>query len=291
MRKLLVALAIFILSATEVNATIDFTISNAQADGQNVTFDATLSGLASSSCPEGKCYFQGTLTKKDKSKYFGFTKNNSENWIAYVSKPDPGFIKSKFLFCEPVDDACSFSVAMKFNHDDPDYDGPGSYEVKLRRYTGNSNDKSGETEALDISLNVATPAPTPSPSPSPTPTPTESPTPDPTKTPTPTPKATKKVSTSMGGSLTPTPAPTTKSTNNSQSTSTPTSSSVALAGEATSAPAILGTMDPPEGSGDGVRVPPVALIMMGAGLVFVGIAGVSFWKSRYNESDPNDLSL
>lgn len=270
-----------LISTNGALAAITFTLSNPQVNNQDITFSASLSDIASQSCPSGKCYFQGMITKKGKSYYFGFTKNNAGELKGYLSSPDPNFITSNFLYCEPVNNSCEISVAMHFNHNDPDYEGPGEYEVKMKRYTGESSNGIFADNELVVSLSVATPTPSATPSPSPSPTASPSPTPTPTKSPSPspTPTPTKKVSASMGGGTTPTP--TSKATATPQGT--PTEEQIASLGDATSPPKILGTADS-EGGGNQSTRPIIALFMIGGGIAFVGIAGVSFLRTRYNQS-------
>lgn len=268
MKYLSVSLTFFILFlffSTPVLA-IDFTIFDPNVSENKITFEASVSGLTSSSCTENKCYFQGGI-QKDGGNFFGFTKNNSGDLIEYVSSPDPAFIKNKFLYCEPVDNACNFSVSMQFNHDDPKYDGPGEYKLKLKRYTGGS---SGSTEKdagpLDIQLSIETPQPTEKPTPEPTTEPTETPTPKPTKSPTPKPTASPKPSESPTASPSPVPE----------------------IGLATSTPAVLGT-DSEESKNTSSKIPIPALLMIIGGVSSMGVAGVSIFRKRYNK-DTSDFS-
>lgn len=259
---------------------ISFTLSAPQVDNKNITFNATLSDVTNQNCPTGKCYFQGMITKKDKTEYFGFTKNNAGELKAYVSSPSPDFIKNNFLYCEPVDNSCNLTVSMSFNHDDPKYDGPGEYIVKMKRYTGESSSESFADNDLSVELSLATPTPTSSPTSSPSPSPTPSPTSTPTlsKTPSPTPKATQRVSASMGGSSeTPTPSPT--------FTPRETPEPIKSLENATEPPKILGTTD--VDGGNSSTKPIVALFMIAGGVGFVSVAGVSLWRNRYNKNTPS----
>lgn len=254
----------FLALSGEVFA-VEFTVSNLKVDGQNIAFDAEISGLNESSCNEGKCYLQGSLKPKDGTYYFGFTKNNSNNWIEYVSSTNRDFIINNFLYCEVLDGVCQTKVEMRFNGDDPNYRGPGEYIVRLQRYTGNSDSAVAETATAEVSLAVATPSPSPTPEPTESPTPswspTPAPTPAPTKSPTPKPTPTKKPS----ATLAPTPVPT-----------------QVVLGEATSSPAVMGLESEVNESGTVGSSPPspVALATLGGGVLFVGVAGVSFWKAR-----------
>ncbi len=178
---------------------MEFVISNATVSSDNIiAVDIAMNEVSVINCPSGKCYLQGFLSKKEASKYFGFTENTKGDWIAYQPKPEKAFIVNNYLACEIVEAACHVVGRMKFNHDDPKYEGPGEYEVKFARYTGESDNKAGEyTNALTINLAVATPASTqtptsgptytPTPVPIETPIPTNTPTSRPTRTPTPKP--------------------------------------------------------------------------------------------------------
>lgn len=267
-------LATFIISlfvfTSEIKA-VEFSISNPKVDGQDITFDAVIADLSASSCPNAKCYLQGAIRMEGKNNYFGFTKNNSGEWIEYVSSTNKNFITEKFLYCEvTADKECKTTVSMRFNNDDPHYYGQGNYEIKLKRYSGESDNSAGEDAGpINISLSVATPEPTASPTPTPSPTPSPSPTATPTKSPTPTPTPTKKPTS------TPSPSPSPDQSNSPAPT---------ILGEATTPPKIIGAMGEVESEGE-LNIPPVALIMMAGGAITVGAAGVSIWKSRYNNTD------
>jgi len=248
---------------------LEFEISNASVTGDNiVSVDISLDEVTVSNCPNNICYFQGFLTKKGASKYFGFTENNSGNWIPYQSSPEKTYIKNNYLYCEIEEGTCNAVGKMKFNHDDPKYEGPGEYEVKFARYTGESNSKAGDyTQSLVVNLNVATPAP--SPSNTPTPTPTETPTVAPTQSPT----------------STPTPKPTRSPTPKPSSSPLP-----------TQPPEVMGLreefIDPvisptPEPAGNtGVKMPIIAGALVFGGVGFLSAAGYPMfkeYKGRYNE--------
>lgn len=144
-------------------AAISFSISNPQYQGEEITVDVSLSGLTSSSC-SGSCYLQGALTSTTANKYFGFTKNNSGNWYEYIGSPDTSYIQSTF-FSFPFQATWSGKLTLKTNSDDPDYNGPGSYNLKVWRYTGKSTSYAGTSNTLLVSVTgPATPTPTPTPS-------------------------------------------------------------------------------------------------------------------------------
>ncbi|MBI3956314.1 hypothetical protein HY339_03590 [Candidatus Gottesmanbacteria bacterium] len=190
MRRFLVFLlpSIFAFSLPFSVYAIEFTVGNPQISGQQITVDVSLSGVSSSNCPSAKCYLQGVLRSVESSYYFGETQNNKGVWIEYVSKPEKEFITENFPAIDIVDASWSGQLKIQYKADDPNYKGPGTHDLKVRRFTGGSSSYAGEAAAT-VNLITAlpqTPTPTPQPTaaPTPTPAPTKSPTPTPTKTPT-----------------------------------------------------------------------------------------------------------
>lgn len=213
----LIAVFIFLFSSPFVKSVfaVSFSISNSQVNGEEVTIDVSVSGITTCSSETNKCYLQAAFTSTlDNPKYFGFTKNNQDQWYEYDNSIDKAYIQSTFFGFEPVDGSWSGTLVLKSNPDDPDYNGLGNYYVKAWRYTGNSNSYSGvsdNTLTVELSGPTATPVPptptpipptstpvpatatptkTPTPTPKPTNTPTPNKTPTPTKSPTPTPSRT-----------------------------------------------------------------------------------------------------
>lgn len=185
MYKFIFVLA-FILVAVQPVRAVDLSIYDASASGLDITFTASLSASSN-------YYLQGVLRSESSSKYFGETMNHRGEWVDYVSSPDKEFIASNFYLTNIETSTWSAQLKMRFKIDDPNYMGPGLYDLKLRRYTGNSSTSAGESNTLVLNLTVplSTPTPSPvasvapSPSPTPTPTPKSSPTPSPSPTPTP----------------------------------------------------------------------------------------------------------
>jgi hypothetical protein len=107
-----------------------------------------------------------------------------------VSSPDTDYIKTNYYAADIQASSWSATMKVRFKLDDPNYQGPGSYDVKVRRYTGKSSTSYAESNTLSISLSSCTPTLTPIPTiiPSNTssPTPTSSTTPTPTRNITPT---------------------------------------------------------------------------------------------------------
>jgi hypothetical protein len=200
-------IAIFLSQTTQETYAILFSISNPQSDGEKVTFDVSLSGL---SCPNTKCYLQAAFTKPGNNHYFGFTQNHNSDWYKYNGTPDTSYIQSTFFSFEPVNGSWSGQLTIKVNVEDPDYNGPGSYDIKAWRYTGNSTSYAGSSDNA-ISADLTSQAPTPAPTPTSTPTPTPAPSPTSTtatnSTPSPSPKVTPKPTITAARSSSPSASP------------------------------------------------------------------------------------
>src|SRR5258708_7713259 len=136
----LITLFLFFLSTSIANATIVFTISNPVIDSNDqIEVDANISGLISSSCSTSGCYLQGEIQVGDGSKnYFGYTHNNSGDFVDYFSPSSTDEIKSKLFNFIPTSGAWSGKIQVKNNFNDPNYLGPGQYTLKFRRFSGNS---------------------------------------------------------------------------------------------------------------------------------------------------------
>lgn len=162
---------------------VEFVISDPVVSGLELTLSASISASSN-------YYLQGLLRSQSSSKYFGETQNNRGDWVDYLSSPEKEYIVSNFYLTDIKDATWSGQLKLRFKLDDQSYLGPGPYDLKLRRYTGNSTSSAGESNTLVINLTVPlpTPSPTPTPTPTPTPSPSPSPSPSPTQTSTPTPK-------------------------------------------------------------------------------------------------------
>ncbi|MFH1244609.1 MAG: hypothetical protein V1487_03535 [bacterium] len=189
-RFFLIPCLIIILSRS-VQA-IDFSLTNPTVSDTLITVEASISGTTSN------YYLQGVLRSVGSSKYFGATANLSNNWIDYISSPEKEYITSNFYSAIIKDASWSAQLKMRYFVDDDNYLGPGNYELKFRRFTGNSTSPAGESNTLLVNLSASLPSPSPSPTPSLTPTPTPTPSPSPSPSPTPTPQP----------SLKPSPSPT-----------------------------------------------------------------------------------
>ncbi len=178
--KLLILATLFLLFKVTPVSAVSFSISNPLYTNDEVTIDVSLSGLTSS-CPNNYCYLQAAFTAPSPTRYFGFTKNHNGQWYEYINSPNTAYIQSAFFAFLPSGGTWSGQITLKINPEDPDYKGPGIYNIKAWRYTGNSSNSSGSSDnTVAINLQTSTPTPTPSPSPIPTSALTPSPTAQPT---------------------------------------------------------------------------------------------------------------
>lgn len=178
-------------------AAISFTISNLTINSNDeIEVDAVITGLTSSSnCSTDGCYLQAEILSAGGA--FGYTYNNSGDYVDFFKPSSVEEIKSKLFNFKPVEGAWSGKLKAKNNPESSNYYGSGEYAILFRRFTGNSKSPtSGDSNALAITLISEIPTPTPNPTavptPAPTPTPltlkTSPPTLGPTPTPSPTPK-------------------------------------------------------------------------------------------------------
>lgn len=189
---LLLLAFMLIFLPNKVFAVISFSISNTQYQNDEINVDVSLSGLTSSSCPTGSCYLQGAFTAQSGNpRYFGFTKNHLGEFYEYDGTPDTTYIKSTF-FAFPFQASWSGKLILKSNPNHPDYKGPGQYNLKVWRYTGNSSSPAGDpSNVLSVDITGPTPTFTPTPtskstnSPAPTKSPSLTKTPAPPKSPSP----------------------------------------------------------------------------------------------------------
>ncbi len=178
-----------LLIPRKVFSAINLNISDLIQKDDHYQITAMVTGMSSSS----GTFVQAVFTPKDTSKYFGFTFSKKGEWIKYESTPDKNFVVENFI---QLQNDQSITIFIKPDFTDKDYQGPGKYSVKLKRFTL-SGTPSDYSNSLDVDLNYATSTPQPTSVITITPTPTKSviaaTTPNSSaKTPTPTP--TSKVS-------------------------------------------------------------------------------------------------
>jgi len=256
MRKFWLALWLAFSFPSSVYA-IDLSIQDPLISNLEITVNASLSASSN-------YYLQGTLRSQSSSKYFGETQNNQGNWIDYISSPEKEYITSNFFVTDVQNASWSGMMKIRFKIDDPNYQGPGVYDLKLRRFTGGSSSSAGDSNTLAVTL--AAELPTPSPTPPPTPTPTPSPSLAPS--PTPTTKPSLKPSPSQSPVLTLPPDGT-------------------VAGESTEIDlSVFGVSPSPSLQGVSLKAPTInksrvkTVLLIGSGLVLVALASF-FGYRRY----------
>ena len=179
--------AFLFFNIPKIYAAISFSISNPQGEGESFTFDVSISGLTSSSCSNGICYLQAAFTSPNQPRYFGFTQNQNGQWYEYDGSPEVDNIKSTFFSFVPQNGNWSGELTIKVNAEDPNYDGPGTYNIKAWRYSGKSASYSGDSDNT-LSVQLTSSAPEPSPTSQNTTSQSSSPTSGKSKSPSPSPK-------------------------------------------------------------------------------------------------------
>lgn len=190
--KIILVLAFFIVLfgafTSTTFAAISFTISNPSVNANDeIEVDATITGLTSSSnCSTDGCYLQAEILSAGGA--FGYTYNNSGDYVDFFNPNSVEEIKSKLFNFKPVDGVWSGKLKAKNNSESDNYYGPGEYAILFRRFTGNSKSPtSGDSNEIALTLVSEIPTPTPAPTLPPTPGSTPSPTPLTLKTAPPTP--------------------------------------------------------------------------------------------------------
>ncbi len=147
------------------------------------TLTASISGAAT-----GTNYLRVDVYKEGTTNYFGETFNNSDWYSGSDGKQYlPISVQSGVILNGTVQARIGSPTATE-------YDGSGSYRVRIKRYTSSgsagSEDANNSSVAVVISIPTSTPSPTPTPTNAPTSTPTKTPTPTPSPTPSPIPSLT-----------------------------------------------------------------------------------------------------
>ncbi len=179
MRKLLLA-CVFVFLFTRQAYAVELSIYDPVVQNLEVSVNASMSSTSN-------YYLQGVLRSQTSSKYFGETQNLKGDWLDYISSPEKEFITSNFYFTEVQNASWSGMIKLRFKADDPNYLGPGMYDIKLRRFTGGSTSSAGDSNTISINLTAPLPIPSIIPSPSPSPIPSPSPSPSPSLLPSPSP--------------------------------------------------------------------------------------------------------
>ncbi len=278
--SLLFSIVLFSVFTSTALATIDFTISNPVIVGDEIEIDVSLTGLTSSSCSDTGCYLQGALRLDDGS-YFGSTLNTVGSWVDYISSVDASFIKTNFFNFVPTSGSWTGKVKVKNMPLDSNYKGPGTYQLKLKRYSGNSSSSAGDSNILMVALTASTPAPAPTSTPTSAPTATSiaTSTPRPTTTPTVKPIATK----------TPTPKP----TPTVDLEASPTASPEVLGDSSLNLASATASAQPVVNGSKAVNFPWIAALLITLGVVCIGIPIVTFFRKKqlYNNSTGEQSNL
>lgn len=169
---------VFAVSVSISSPSPPITITN-----DSFTLTASISGAAT-----GTNYLRVDVYKEGTANYFGETFNNSDWYSGSDGKQYlPISIQSGVIWNGTVQ-------ARIGSPSTTEYDGSGSYKLRIKRYTNSgsagSEDANNSSVAVAISIPTSTPTLTPTPTNTPTSTPTKTPTPTPSSTPTPSPTAT-----------------------------------------------------------------------------------------------------
>lgn len=207
-------------------------------------------------------YLRIDIYKDGTSNYFGET-NNGNEWYS-------GSDGTKYFpITITADQIATASIQGRFgNPSTGDYPGPGSYKMRVRRYTSSGNAGSTEQIPKDIQITVALPSPTPTPEPTPDVDP--SPTPKASSSPSPTPKPTTKA----------TPKATPKATTVT-STPTPESSGEVLS-ETTVVPSVNQSPDRESTTSGSIKLP-MGIIFISIGIILSGGAGFLAYKQNQKQ--------
>lgn len=252
--KLLLLFFIFLTFLLFPKKTLAVTINLSNVPS-TITSDSFNINVSVSGPSDGKNYLRIDLYKEGTTNYFGETFNGSE-WYS-------GSTGTSYFSVDIINSTASATLQGRIGNPSlTDYSGPGSYKLRIRRYTVSGNSASSDQTPIDINIQVATPTPDPTtqPTSTSTPTSTSSPTPTVTSTPIPTKTPTAKPT------KTPTPEPTEESIENS----------------------VLGIQEevspsPTETPQDNLSKPKfsiLALVFILFGFIFIGLAGFAFFKQK-----------
>lgn len=178
MQKLL--LALLSLAFPGIVHAVDVSLSNYPTSVADEEFSVTVTVAGASS---GTNYLRLDLYQEGTTSYFGETDNGTYWYGGSDGK----------LYAPLSIASSSAELVLHARLGEPtlaQYPGPGTYKMRVRRYTSSGNQASNDTQTpvtITLTKTWPSPTPTPPPPPSPTPTPSPSPTPSPTPTPTPTP--------------------------------------------------------------------------------------------------------
>ena len=178
---------------------------------QEISSDPFIISVAINGASNGNNYIRIDLYRPETSSYFGETFNGTDWKSGGDITGYPNVTISEGSWSGQIQ-------ARVGNPSATDYAGPGTYKIRVRRYTtsGNYNSSEANEGSRDLTINIVpTPTPTPSPSPTKEPAATTTPviptstrTPTPTQTPTPTKTPTPSMTPTKSSTPTKTPSPT-----------------------------------------------------------------------------------
>jgi len=274
---------IFLLFPEKVFGEMVFKFDGIESNPESIEYDqeVKLNFSFKDVNPPKTYYLEAAFKHIDGTRYFGWTKNDREQWYQYEEDALANFFKF-----EINESSKSGSLFAKPDHESTYFKGSGKYFLKLYKITeGGSKEGSN---AIEITING--PTLTPTPEPTETPQPTDTPTPGPTDTPTPTTTSAPTSTPTPKASLTPTKKPTPSLT----LTPTATPSGEILGQEASES--ALGQLSDEdnkatpssEGSGNIKKIifPAVAIIV---GIGFIGFSVFSFLKGRRQKEEPEEV--
>lgn len=176
---LIILLFLFCLPLTKSVFAVSVGITNFPSSISSDSFTVNVSVLGASS---GTNYIRVDLYKDGTSNYFGETYNGSD-WYS-------GSEGKQYFPITIINSKSTASASLQSRLGAPnssDYDGQGSYKMRIRRYTSSggqgSEDPNNSAVSIVINMPTSTPVPTSVPTPAPV---SNSPTPISYKTPTPT---------------------------------------------------------------------------------------------------------
>jgi hypothetical protein len=257
-RKILIIIAVlFFFFPQKVEAAFDLNISSPSAtlitsNTQEVDLSLNITDLP------GESYFRVALQKEGGGSYYGYIKNNNNEWskIQTLSGDCLGYYK--------VSDLKTTLVGLKFKIGDDISIDNGNYNLKAHKFTKTCSSYSEGSNVISMVITLPTPTPTQAPTTAPTasPAPTSKP-----QTPTPTAKPT----------IAPTVKPTASSSPEPEETETPEpllESTSTLAPIITTQPRVLGDNTTKK------KMPLVSYIFIVLGLGFLGYVGYMLYNVK-----------
>lgn len=259
---LILILILFLIFPQKVQAAFSYNISSPSATlitsgSQEIDVSLNITDLPSES------YFRVSLQKESGGSYYGYIKNNNNEWakIQTLSGDCSGYFK--------VSDLKTILINLKYKVGDDLALDNGNYILKAHKFTKTCSSYADSENTIAFVITLPTPTPTQVPTNAPTPTVS----PAKTSTPIPTPTSTPKLIPTKTPTQTPTESPT----------------SVQNETEFTTIPTVLQT---PSGVVMGVtttkKSPILAVIFIVLGAGFLGYVGYMIYNQTYakNQKTP-----